>query len=231
MNAAQTDKNWNKSPFILRVLGLGKPYFVKTPWWLKMIYNNRTWNIDTKEKIIYLSFDDGPHPAATPFVLDELKKYNAKATFFCIGKNVIAYPELYKQILSGDHSVGYHTQNHLNGWNTNTDDYLADVSEASKHIASNLFRPPYGRISSSQAKLINGAMKNKLSKIVMWELLSGDFDESLSKEGCFTNVISNTKAGSIVVFHETEMAFKHLEYTLPRLLQSLTEKGYNFKGL
>jgi peptidoglycan/xylan/chitin deacetylase (PgdA/CDA1 family) len=127
--------------------------------------------------------------------------------------------------------VGNHTQNHLNGWNTSTDAYLADVSEASKHIESNLFRPPYARISSSQAKLISTAMRNKLSKIIMWDVLSGDFDESLSKEGCFANVISNTKAGSIVVFHETEIAFKHLEYTLPRLLQSLTEKGYNFKSL
>jgi len=227
----QTNKNWNKSPFILRLLGMGKPYFVKTPWWLKRIYPHRLWNVDTKEKDVYLSFDDGPHPVATPFVLDELKKYNAKGTFFCIGKNVVAYPGLYKRILEEGNSVGNHTQNHLNGWETTTEDYLEDVSEASKNIDSNLFRPPYGRISSSQAKLIGKAMKNKLSKIIMWDVLSGDFDESLSKEECFRNVISNTKAGSILVFHETETALKHLEYTLPRLLQSLTEKGYNFKSL
>ncbi len=231
MTNKQTENNLNRNPFILKILGLGKPYFVKTPWWLKAIYPHRLWNVDTKEKVVYLSFDDGPHYVATPFVLDELKKYNAKGTFFCIGKNVVAYPDLYKRILNEGHTVGNHTQNHLNGWETTTEDYLADVSEASKNIETNLFRPPYGRISSSQAKLIRKAMRNKLSKIIMWDVLSGDFDESLSKEKCFTNVISNTKAGSILVFHETEIAFKHLEYTLPRFLQSLTEKGYNFKGL
>jgi peptidoglycan-N-acetylglucosamine deacetylase len=231
MTSKHTESNLNKNPFILKVLGLGKPYFVKTPWWLKMIYPHRLWNIDTKEKIVYLSFDDGPHPVATPFVLDELKKYNAKATFFCIGKNVVAYPNLYKRIIDEGNSVGNHTQNHINGWNTSTHDYLADVSEASKHIESNLFRPPYGRISSSQAKLIGKAMKKESAKIVMWDVLSGDFDESLSKEECFTNVIRNTKAGSIIVFHETETAYKHLEYTLTQLLQSFTKKGYNFKSL
>jgi len=232
MTYKQTESNLNRNPFVLKLLGLGKPYFVKTPWWLKMIYPHRLWNIDTNEKIVFLVFfDDGPHPVATPFVLDELKKKDAKATFFCIGKNVVAYPNLYKRILDEGNTAGNHTQNHINGWNTSTDNYLADVSEASKHIESNLFRPPYGRITAAQAKRLSKAMKNKSSKIVMWDVLSGDFDESLSKEKCFSNVISNTKAGSIIVFHETETAFKHLEYTLPRLLQSLAEKGYDFKSL
>src|SRR5690606_25629397 len=125
---------------------LMRNYFVKTPWWLKRLYPDRIWDIDTKEKTIYLSFDDGPHPKATIFVLNELKKYNAKATFFCIGKNVIAYPGIYQQILNEGHHTGNHTQNHLNGWQTANDIYLSDVEEASQYINSDLFRPPYGRI-------------------------------------------------------------------------------------
>ena len=134
-------------------------YFVKTPWWLKRIYSSYIWNMKTKEKIIYLSFDDGPHPVATPFVLDELKKYNAKATFFCIGKNVMAEPAIYKRILDEGHAVGNHTHNHFNGWKTKDEIYLEDVREAAKFIDSTLFRPPYGRITSFQAKNISSGIK------------------------------------------------------------------------
>ena len=206
-------------------------YFVKTPWWLKKFYPNRVWNIDTNGKIIYLSFDDGPHPVATPFVLDKLKKYNAKATFFCIGKNVVAHPDIYKRILNEGHQVGNHTQNHLNGWKTNTETYLADVAEASIHINSNLFRPPYGRIKALQVKGINTGLQNQSSKIVMWDVLSGDFDESLSKEKCLKNVISKTKTGSIVVFHDSEKALSKLEYCLPLFLQAYAAKGFVFDSL
>ncbi len=228
MSTNQKEENWNKSPFLLRVIGMGRPYFVKTPWWLKKIYPHRLWNVDTKEKVIYLTFDDGPHPFATPFVLDELKKYNAKATFFCIGKNLIDYPVTYKRILDEGHSTGNHTQNHLNGWKTTTDTYLADVTEASKHIHSNLFRPPFGRISSLQAKGIKDAMKNKSSKIVMWDVLSGDFDESLSKEKCLKNVTDKTTNGSIVVFHDSEKAFPLLKHVLPVVLEFFAKSGYRF---
>ncbi len=206
-------------------------YFVKTPWWLKKVYLHRLWNVDTEEKIIYLTFDDGPHPVATPFVLDELKKYNVKATFFCIGKNVVDYPSIYKRTLEEGHSVGNHTQNHLNGWKTTTGTYLADVTEAAKHIESNLFRPPYGRIRRIQAKGITGAMENKLAKIVMWDVLSGDFDESLTKEKCLNNVTSKAKPGSIVVFHDSEKAFPNLKYSLPACLDFFTKKGYIFKEI
>ena len=224
-------KKQNKSPFILRILGMGAPYFVKTPWWLKKIYPNRVWDIDTNEKIIYLSFDDGPHPEATPFVLDELAKYNAKATFFCIGKNVVDYPDIYKRILDEGHAIGNHTQQHLNGWKTSTEIYLTDVSEAAKNISSNLFRPPYGRIKRSQAKGISEALKNKSAKIVMWDVLSGDFDMSLSNEKCLENVISKTRTGSIVVFHDSEKAFSRLKYTLPAMLEFFTLKGYVFSKI
>lgn len=206
-------------------------YFVKTPWWLKKIYRHRLWEVDTKEKIIYLTFDDGPHPVATTFVLDELKKYNAKATFFCIGKNVTSFPEVYQQILDEGHSVGNHTNNHLNGWKTDDELYLKNIAEAASIIKSPFFRPPYGRIKSSQARRLKQAMNQTDSKIIMWDILSGDFDESISKERSLSNVIQNSKAGSIVVFHDSEKAFSRLQYALPRTLDFFSTKGYRFSGL
>jgi len=229
MNIEQTEKKLNKNPFLFQIIGMGAPYFVKTPWWLKEIYPHRLWSVDTKEKIIYLSFDDGPHPVATPFVLDELKKYNAKATFFCIGKNVVEYPAIYKRIIDEGHSTGNHTQHHLNGWKTNNEQYLADVAEASKYIETNLFRPPYGRIKSLQAKGIKKALKTQSAKIVMWDVLSGDFDESISKEKCLDNVIHKSKAGSIIVFHDSEKALPRLKYTLPAALDFFAKSGYFFR--
>ena len=218
-------------PCISCTLCLVMKYFVKTPWWLKRIYPNRVWHIDTDEKIIYLSFDDGPHPVATPFVLDELKRYNAKATFFCIGKNVVSFPAIYKRILDEGHRVGNHTQHHLNGWKTNTATYLADVAEASNHISSPLFRPPYGRIRAAQVKGIKKSLQNESAKIIMWDVLSGDFDESLSKENCLQNVIRKTKPGSIIVFHDSEKAFPLLAYSLPLFLRAFAEKGFVFNSL
>jgi peptidoglycan/xylan/chitin deacetylase (PgdA/CDA1 family) len=181
-----------------------KKYFVKTPWWLKRIYSNYTWSLPAKEKIIYLTFDDGPHPQATPFVLDELKRYQAKAIFFCIGKNVKAYPEIYKRILDEGHAVGNHTQNHLNGWKTKDEIYLADIREASQYINTHLFRPPYGRITKFQASNIKAALRNDNAKIIMWDVVSGDFDNTLLPQDCLENVILNTNRGSIVVFHDSE---------------------------
>lgn len=206
-------------------------YFIKTPWWLKKLYPHRIWSVDTKEKIIYLTFDDGPHPIVTPFVLDELRKYHAKATFFCIGKNVETHPDIYKRILDEGHTTGNHTQNHLNGWRTKSSEYLSDITEASKYINSNLFRPPYGRIRSSQARQINSAIKGKVSKIVMWDVLSGDFDEALNSENCLQNVIGNAGEGSIIVFHDSEKAFEKLGYALSQTLLFFTNKGYIFQSL
>lgn len=203
-------------------------YFVKTPWWLKRIYSSYLWDIKTKEKIIYLTFDDGPHPIATPFVLDELKKHDAKATFFCIGKNVVAHPDVYARIINEGHAVGNHTQNHLNGWKTKDDIYLSDVTEAGKYIDSSLFRPPYGRITSFQAKHINKALKKEDVKIIMWDVLSADFDNGITKEKSLENVILNAGKGSIVIFHDSQKAFERLEYCLPRTLEFFRERGYKF---
>lgn len=206
-------------------------YFVKTPWWLKKIYSSYIWSIDTKDKILYLTFDDGPHPVATPFVLDQLKKYNAKATFFCIGKNVLAEPAIYRRILDEGHAVGNHTQHHLNGWKTKDAAYLADVSEAGKFIDSVLFRPPYGRITSFQARNIKSALKKTEAKIIMWDVLSGDFDDSLTGEECLQNIILNTRNGSIIVLHDSQKAFSRLEFFLPSVLAFFEKKEYQFKKL
>lgn len=205
-------------------------YFVKTPWWLKRIYPFYTWSIPTKQKVLYLTFDDGPHPSITPVVLRELKKYNALATFFCIGKNVLAFPEVYKQILDEGHSVGNHTQNHLNGWKTPTAVYMQDIAEASNYIDSNLFRPPYGRITLFQAKNLSAAMKGKNAKVIMWDVLSADFD-SISNEQSLQIVLFRSSPGSIIVFHDSEKAFQKLNYILPRILHHFSNKGFSFAAL
>ena len=206
-------------------------YFVKTPGWLKKIYDSYTWSISVKDKILYLTFDDGPHPEATPFVLKELKKHNILATFFCIGKNVVAYPDIYDQIIREGHSIGNHTYNHLNGWKANNDDYLNDIALAANEIDSYLFRPPYGRITSFQAKQLKTVMKGKEPKVIMWDVLSGDFDTSCSPQQCLENVLFASVPGSIIVFHDSEKAFPRLEYALPRVLRYFSEKGYLFKPL
>jgi peptidoglycan/xylan/chitin deacetylase (PgdA/CDA1 family) len=206
-------------------------YFVKTPWWLKKIYPSYTWDVPTKEKEVYLTFDDGPHEQATAFVLDELRKFNAKASFFCIGKNVAGNPALYQRILDEGHITGNHTYNHPNGWKTADEKYLADVTEAAALIHSSLFRPPYGRIKAFQAKHIPTAMKTNSAKIIMWDVLSGDFDREISPDQCLQNVILNVRKGSIVVFHDSEKAFPHLNYCLPLALQFLSENGFVMKSL
>ncbi len=204
-------------------------YLVKTPWLLRFLYPHCQWSVHTKEKNIYLTFDDGPHPEATPFVLDELKKFGAKATFFCIGKNVEEHPEIYRRIMAEGHRTGNHTQNHLNGWKTPDTKYLSDILTAKYHIDSDLFRPPYGRIKRSQ---LDALKKEPLHlKPVMWSVLSGDFDRKLSPEKCTLNVLGNAGPGSIVVFHDSTKALPKLVYALPRVLQHFDAFGYAFKAL
>ncbi|MFT3683256.1 MAG: polysaccharide deacetylase family protein [Ferruginibacter sp.] len=205
-------------------------YFVKTPWWLKRLYNNCTWEMPkAEEKKIYLTFDDGPHPVATSFVLEELKKYNAKATFFCIGKNVVEHGQVYKAILNNGHAVGNHTFNHLNGWKTMDDIYLENIATAKKYIDSNLFRPPYGRASRFQLRLLQSARYSL--KPVMWTVLSGDFDLHISEEKCLQNVLKHTGDGGIVVFHDSEKAWKKMAYTLPKVLEHFSARGFRFEKI
>ena len=204
-------------------------FLVKTPRLLKAAFQDGIWHIVKNANSVYLTFDDGPHPTITPFVLKLLKKYNAKATFFCIGKNVELYPEIFQQIIDEGHSVGNHTHNHLNGWKTTNEEYFNNIDLANVHIHSKLFRPPYGRITSSQVKGIHKFFPEL--KIIMWDILTGDFDVNLSPEKCFQLSIKKVKEGSIIVFHDSEKAFARLEYALPKFLQYCTNMGWQMKSI
>lgn len=203
-------------------------YAARIPKWFIKLNSSLVWKIPIKEKILYLTFDDGPHETATPFVLDQLKQYNAKATFFCIGKNVASHPEIYKRVLDEGHSTGNHTFNHLNGWKVKNKEYINDVEKAAHYINSKLFRPPYGKISLQASKKLR---KELGYKIIMWHVLSGDFDENISPEKCLNNVIKNAEAGSVIVFHDSKKAFKAMQFTLPEVLRIFTNKGFLFKPL
>jgi peptidoglycan-N-acetylglucosamine deacetylase len=205
-------------------------YFIKTPWLVKKLYPQYVWDVPTTNNEVYLTFDDGPHPQITPWVLEQLKVYNAKATFFCIGKNVVQYPETYRQILAEGHTVGNHTHNHLNGWKVPVDDYIANIKEAARYIQSPLFRPPYGRIKRKHVPYLNEAMQAS-AKVIMWDVLSADFDVTISMEQCAANVLKHTQPGSVIVFHDSEKAFKNLEYTLPLVLDDLVKRGMVCKAL
>lgn len=210
-------------------------YLAKTPWLLKHLYSSScTWNFSREEKVMYFTFDDGPHPVATPFVLDTLKQYNAKGTFFCIGKNVVSYPDIYKRILSEGHAVGNHTFNHLNGWKTPDQEYIENIGEARKYIDSVLFRPPYGRITKFQSRLLTATENQKqktVFRLIMWDVLSGDFDSSLSEAKCVTNVTKNAREGSVIVFHDSEKAMPRMKTALTESLKFFSEKGFKFEAI
>ncbi len=203
-------------------------YAVRIPAWFARINSNCVWKIPSREKILYLTFDDGPHETVTPFVLDQLKKYNAKATFFCLGKNVQSHPEIYKRILNEGHKTGNHTFNHLNGWKVSKNNYTDDVKEAAKYINSKFFRPPYGKATPSSLKILRSEFGYK---IIMWHILSGDFDEKISPEKCTNNVKKHAGKGSIVVFHDSSKAWKSLSFALPEVLYDFSAKGFQFKAL
>ena len=205
-------------------------YFIKTPFWLRLIYRSCTWRKSTEDRVLYLSFDDGPHPEATPFVLEQLAIYNAQASFFCIGKNVQLYPDIYAALIEAKHTVGNHTQNHMNGWDNKTANYIDDIQQATKLIHSNLFRPPYGRIRFAQIK----ALRSDASlpqDIIMWDVLSGDFDTTITGEQCAQNVIQHAGPGSIIVFHDSAKAMDRLRVALPKVLSHFSKQGYQFKAL
>lgn len=206
-------------------------YFIKAPWWLKKLYSDCIWHIPTTEKILYLTFDDGPHEEATPLVLDMLKQYQAKATFFCIGKNVVEHPGLYERILAEGHRTGNHSYAHLNGWQVSSEEYIKDVINARTYIDSNLFRPPYGRVSSFQRKLLTrkGAGNGVAFKIIMWDVLSGDFDLKRTAEQCAKNVLDNAKSGSIITFHDSKKALPRMKDALVRTLEHFSAQAYRFE--
>ena len=204
-------------------------YLAKTPKWVSKLFAGSIWEMPETKKAIYLTFDDGPHPMITPFVLDELEKYNAKATFFCIGKNVADNPGVFKTILEQGHAVGNHTHDHLDGWKTKNAKYLQNILQASNYIDSHLFRPPYGRITRNQKNLL--LQLNKSFKVIMWSVLSGDFDVTITPEKCIKNILDNVKIGSVIVFHDSEKAYERLRYALPAVLKYYSEKGYQFEKI
>ena len=204
--------------------------WIKTNPIIKSIFSNYVWSIPNHEKKVFLTFDDGPIPEITDWVLDQLKVYNYKATFFCIGNNIEKHPEVFNKLIEEGHAIGNHTFNHVKGWNTPNKTYFKEVEmcevEIQKspivNLKSKLFRPPYGKIKPSQSRRLR-----KLGyKIIMWDVLSADYKKEIPKEKCLENVLKNLESGSIVVFHDSIKAFPNLEYVLPKTLQFLSENGY-----
>ncbi|MBT8266538.1 MAG: polysaccharide deacetylase family protein [Bacteroidia bacterium] len=191
------------------------------------VFPNLVWHIPSSERVIYLTFDDGPTPEITDWTLKVLDDYNAKATFFCIGKNVKSHPALFSKISTGGHGIGNHTFNHIKGWKSSHQDYLDNVSKASEYINSKLFRPPYGQIRPKQA----AALVKKGYRVIMWNILSLDWDASISKEKCAENVIKNSQSGDIIVFHDSLKAATNLRYALPKVLQYFSEEGFKFRRI
>lgn len=208
-------------------------YLHFTPLPVQWVFHRYTWRRRTgSQKIIFLTFDDGPVPEATPFVLDVLEQYQAKATFFCVGDNVGKHSAILQKVVEAGHQVGNHTQNHLNGFRTGQEEYLENVQKCTLElekqlgIRSRLFRPPYGRIRNGQAASLMPEYE-----IVMWDVLSADYDQGLGREECLRKSIRYTRNGSIVVFHDSPKAFKNMSWVLPRYLEHFTEKGYTFAVL
>jgi peptidoglycan-N-acetylglucosamine deacetylase len=184
------------------------------------------WQVKTDEKTIYLTFDDGPIPELTEEILKILKKFNAKATFFCVGENVKNYEKIYARILEQGHATGNHTHHHLKGWTTNYKDYIEDIREAGTYIDSALFRPPYGLMTYRQAKTLS-----KDYQVVMWTILTKDYDPAVSEEECLQNAIQGVRPGAIIVFHDNIKALEKVLYALPRLLEYMEKEGYKTEKL
>lgn len=218
-------------------------FWVKTNRFIKWVFPNYVWDIPNNEKKVFLTFDDGPTPEITEWTLEQLRKHDSKATFFCIGNNIEKHPEIFQKVIHQGHAIGNHTFNHLKGWKTDNDTYIENVALCNLQIAegrkkkaeksddlksencvlhANLFRPPYGKIKPSQSKVLR-----KLGyKMIMWDIISFDFDQKISKEKCLDNVLKNIQSGSIIVFHDSVKAEKNLKYALPKTLEFLKEKGF-----
>ena len=206
-------------------------YWAKTPRLLRELYpKGLVWDMPVSgEPAVYITFDDGPHPTATPFAMQQLEQFDAKATFFCVGENVTRYPAVYADLLKNGHVTANHTFNHMNGWKTEDETYLRNIDKAGEYIDSKLFRPPYGLIKRSQAKRLR--QKYPDWKIIMWNVLSGDFDRNLSPEKCLDNVLKHIKPGSIVLFHDSEKAWDRMSHALPLVLAHCQRQGWKMKAL
>jgi peptidoglycan-N-acetylglucosamine deacetylase len=201
-------------------------YLVKTPSLLKPLAKDFLWHVHTSEREVYFTFDDGPTPGVTEQALDLLKRYHAKATFFCLGKNAEMNAALLQRTITEGHSIGNHTFDHPDGWKTNQFTYLRNVLRAEPFIASMLFRPPYGRITPAQVN----ALKRRF-QLVMWDVLSADFDTTKTPEQCLQHVVKHVQPGSIVVFHDSVKASTNMLYALEGSLDFLTREGYIFRAL
>ena len=201
-------------------------YLTKTPKFIQSLFPGFTWKMDNFEKVIHLTFDDGPIPEVTPWVLEQLALYNAKATFFCVGDNVRKNRNIFDQVVAAGHSVGNHTFHHLSGWQSENIPYFHDIRKCARLVKTNLFRPPYGRLKPKQSQFLS-----RHYKIIMWDVLSGDFDENLSKDDCLQNVLKSTNPGSIIVFHDSIKAWNKLEFVLPKILEHYSNLGYVFHAI
>ncbi len=198
----------------------------RVPQWLRLLFPKLEWEGNTEGQRIYLTFDDGPIPGVTDWVLDTLEKYDARATFFCVGENVQRHPDIYERIAQKGHAVGNHTFHHVKGWSTDTVAYSEEVARTATMVRSDLFRPPYGRISRSQVLALRPSYR-----IIMWSLLSGDYESGLNRERSLRKLMQHTRPGSIVVFHDSEKARANLEWLLPRYLEFCAARGYIFATL
>jgi peptidoglycan-N-acetylglucosamine deacetylase len=211
-----------------------KPYWIKTPNFIKRLFHNQVWDIPNTKNKIFLTFDDGPTPEVTKWTLQILKENNIKATFFCIGENIKKYPEIFNAVLADGHAIGNHTFNHLNGWKTSDEDYIRNIELCQNEILflqskisnqqSKIFRPPYGKIKPSQSK----KLQQLGYKIIMWDVLSADFDTTISSEKCLENATKKVTSGSVIVFHDSIKASENLKFVLPKAIKILKEKGFSF---
>jgi len=208
-------------------------YFIKNPRFLKWVFKSKTWEVKTDKKEVFITFDDGPTPEVTEFVLNLLDKHQAKASFFCIGKNVRQHPDIINRINKDGHTIGNHTHNHYNCYQHSLEKYLENINLTAELLTEvspkvkKLFRPPYGRISPKATK----ALQKQGYEIIMWDVLSADFDLNTSADQCKKNVISNVKPGSIVVFHDSVKSYPILKEALPKILSHLDKQGYQFSAL
>lgn len=201
-------------------------YPIKSPFWLQALYPRHVWHKSRIHQTLYLTFDDGPIPDVTPSILKILKEHQIKATFFCVGENILKYPDIFKAILADGHAIGNHTHHHLKGWKTPLQAYLQDVDKCQELTKSALFRPPYARGTRAQYAEIR-----KSHDIIMWDVMSGDFDLTLSPEACLNNVLTHAQNGSIIVFHDNIKAKPRVLYALPKAIQQWIKEGYQFDRL